>query len=213
MVSGSLVVFMKWPEPGQVKTRLAREIGSEAAARLYDWLLRRTITVAWNAAQSLGLQPVAAISPPERGESFARLLGPGWTLYEQRGETLGDRLAALVEVAVRAIGSPVIVIGSDCPWLTENHIAASLEAMSTADLVLGPAEDGGYYLIALNDSRPEIFRGIPWSSAEVLAATLETARVLGLRTAQLEPLSDVDTVSDLERVVRQFPDCPLRWPT
>ncbi|HEY7925129.1 MAG TPA: TIGR04282 family arsenosugar biosynthesis glycosyltransferase, partial [Vicinamibacteria bacterium] len=111
-----------------------------------------------------------------------------------------DLGARLTDAFARAFGrgaTRVAIVGSDIPGVTRATALQALDALSAADLVVGPAEDGGYYLIALREPHPELVRGIDWSTPAVLAQTLERAKASGLRVHALEPLRDVDTLADL----------------
>jgi rSAM/selenodomain-associated transferase 1 len=182
----------KYPEPGGVKTRLARVIGPEVACRLYRAFLR-------DLAARLAALPCAvswAYWPP--ASPFPAML-PGARCRPQRGENLGERMAtALAEEFLAATG-PVLMIGVDAPHLPAAVLGEAAAALTGgADVVLGPALDGGYYLIGLRAPRPALFQGIPWSTPGVMQATLAAVHRLGLRPHLLPPSFDVDEPADLE---------------
>jgi rSAM/selenodomain-associated transferase 1 len=192
--SAVLVVFARQPTPGEVKTRLADRIGDERAAALYAAfvadLARRlraaSVPVCW------------AVAPPLEGFAERFGLAPRDCLAQPGGD-LGARMhAAFLEMSRRGF-SRCALIGSDLPQLPLERVERSLGALDEADLVLGPARDGGYYLIAMREPR-DVFTGIRWSSAGVLDATLARAESLGLRAALLEEDFDVDTAEDLDRL-------------
>jgi rSAM/selenodomain-associated transferase 1 len=182
----------KYPEPGRVKTRLAAALGDERACALYrafvldlaERLARLPYEVIW--AYSPAAAPFAALLP--RARCVAQVEGD-----------LGARMAHAVHAAFAEGAAPVLVLGADVPHVS----AACLEEAACAaasTLVLGPAEDGGYYLIGLACPHPGLFAGVPWGGDGVLAATQAHARRLGLQTHLLPPTFDVDEPADLHRL-------------
>jgi uncharacterized protein len=190
----TLLVFMKWPRPGTAKTRLARSLGDEAAAELYRVLaeeeIRRTAPREGEYERLFFFAPAGA-----RAEMEAWL--PGETLVPQEGADLGERLAAAFAEAFGRGARRAAVIGTDVPWVSREVVAEALASLEDHDLVLGPARDGGYYLLALDRPRPTLFSGIAWSTPSVFAATVERAEALGLGVRVLETLRDIDTLGDV----------------
>lgn len=194
MIARSLGVFAKAPIPGQVKTRLAREIGPSAAAALYRRLGRQIVS----AAVGPGYHTVVWFTPPSR-QAVVRdwLDGLGVTAFcPQAGGTLGTRLVHAFGRAFAAGDSAVVMIGTDAPGVNRHTVAEAFRALRACDLVLGPSLDGGYYLIGLKTPQPALFRAIPWSTAGVLRATEARAREQGLSHRLLTPLRDVDRAGD-----------------
>jgi len=188
-----LVVMAKYPARGRVKTRLAATIGSARACALYRAFV---LDLADRLAQ-LPYDVVWAYWPPRA--PFGRLL-PGARSRPQRGADLGARMANAIVAALRG-GGPALVIGADAPHVSAASLARAAAALrGGADLVLGPAEDGGYYLIGVRAPVPALFRGIAWGTRTVLAVTRARARRLGLRTRLLPPTFDVDEAMDLRRL-------------
>lgn len=188
-----LLVFLKEPVPGKVKTRLAASVGAERASQLYVRMARK----AWDAARKArGITPVVAY---DGRAPLDWLAAPAPPSIPQEGPGLGERLAG----ALGRYPGPVAAIGGDCPALTPALIEAAFSALGTSDLALGPAEDGGYYLIALKKPRPELFAGIDWSTPRVLEQTLSAAARLGLTHTLLETLFDVDDQPSLERWLKE----------
>ncbi len=190
--SAALVVLARRPVPGRVKTRLAGAIGAAAAARLYRAFVA-------DLASRFGRGPLPvfwAVAPP-LGD-FAELFGLSKErCFEQGGSDLGERLASALR-AIRARGfARLVAIGSDSPHLPAARVSDALERLGRVDVVLGPALDGGYYLIALREPF-DLFSGVAWSTAEVLSQTLARAASLGLSSCLLEPDFDVDTASELD---------------
>lgn len=194
-MSDRLLVFVKAPRPGEVKTRLAKALGPEAAALLYRALaeeeIRRTVPRAGEYERAF------CFAPADAREEIARWL-PGQTLEAQQGADLGERMSRAFASAFAAGARRVAIVGTDVPSCGREHVAEALRALDDHDLVLGPTHDGGYYLVALDRPRPALFQSIPWSTPSVLPATAERAGVLGLAVRMLDPLRDVDTIGDVK---------------
>ena len=194
MSDRTLVVFVKEPRPGAVKTRLAAAVGPELAAELYRTLVETVLQATTPVPGEY--ERLVFFDPPEARRALREWL-PGVSLRAQGAGELGERLA---DAFVRAFGrgaTRVAIVGSDSPGVTRDTVLRALGALGEADVVLGPAEDGGYYLIALRAPRPELVRGIDWSTPAVMRQTLERATAARLVVRQLEPLRDVDTLADL----------------
>jgi len=181
----------KHPSPGAVKTRLVPALGADGACALYSAFVLDL------AARLRALpHPVIWAYWPAHAP-FSDLL-PGTRCVPQRGADLGQRMAGAIADAFSEGPAPVLVIGADAPHLPVEWIAEAATALEGgADVVLGPATDGGYYLIGLRRPAPGLFTGIPWSTPGVLAATRERADALGLRQHLLPPCFDVDGPEDL----------------
>ncbi len=189
--SDVLVVFARDPAAGAVKTRLARAIGDEAAVTLYAAFVR-------DLRDRFAAAPFAvrwAVAPPDRGFAARFALEPE-SVFAQSGADLGARMRDAFERMLEAGFARCAIIGSDAPQLGRERVEQAFDALADADVVLGPAEDGGYYLIAAKAPH-DLFRGIAWSTSGVLAATLERASALGLRVSLLERELDVDEERDL----------------
>lgn len=189
-----LLVFLKWPEPGATKTRLVPALGAEGAARLYRLLAETGMgaTRPWEREY----ERLLCFAPRDARE---RIQGwfPGEVLWAQPEGDLGQRMASAFEEGFRRGADRVALVGTDVPWVSRSLVARAFAALASADLVLGPAHDGGYYLVALQRPRPELFAGVEWSTPGVLAATRARAAHLGLQDHCLEPMRDIDTVDDL----------------
>jgi hypothetical protein len=198
-----IAVLAKAPVAGFAKTRLVPRLGAEGAARLQAALIERAVRTACEA----GIGPVTLWCAPDPGHpSFAALAGRhGLALAAQRGADLGARMAQAV--AAQAGPGGVLVIGTDCPALTPQHLRLSASVLAAGDdAVLLPAEDGGYVLIGMRVPRPEVFEGIAWGSERVLAQTRARLGALGLRWSEPATLWDVDRPDDLDRLAREAPD-------
>jgi rSAM/selenodomain-associated transferase 1 len=193
----------KAPRAGAVKRRLSPYLTEDGAAALAHAFLCDAIDQVREVALA---DPAIAYAPADSRALFASL-APGFRLVGQRGADLGSRmLAALSDLR----GAGVILVGSDIPTLDPAVLDRAVRLVSDplTDLVIGPSEDGGYYLIGSRVPRRELFTDIPWSTAAVLDETVRRARALGLRLALLPPAFDIDTAADLERletVLRAWP--------
>ena len=191
----AVVVFAKAPVPGRVKTRLAADVGPKEATRIYRTIGLETVEALRGGPWSTHVYITP--STPEALGAVREWLGTdGIAFRTQAPGDLGDRMSAAARETLRRAASMVIV-GTDIPGLDAEAIRRALRALETSDVVLGPATDGGYYLIALNEPRPELFEDIPWSTSEVLTETTRAAERAGLSVSLLDPMTDVDTLADL----------------
>ena len=180
-----LAIFARAPVLGRVKTRLARSVGEKVALAAYQELLGLTLE---------RLAPGAGPFVPEiwvEGDPSALPAASGFRIVEQPPGDLGKRMAAAFEDGVS------VLVGTDIPPISSDYVERALDALTRADLVLGPTEDGGYCLVAMTTPRAQVFEGIPWSTPDVLAATLAAAE--GFSVELLEPLWDVDDAAGLAR--------------
>jgi uncharacterized protein len=191
-MSRGLIIFVKNPEPGKVKTRLARSIGDEAALVVYKRLLEHT----------------REITSKVRAKRFVYYSSwidghDGWdqSKYEkqlQSGMDLGQRMANALSRVLQDVGTAAI-IGSDCFELTADIIDQAFAVLEHHDAVIGPARDGGYYLLGITQFHPELFAGKQWSTGTVYQDTVTDLSALGLSYAALPVLSDIDDIDDLKR--------------
>lgn len=194
-----LIVFTRYPEPGKAKTRLAHALGDHGSADIQKKLTEDTLSKVRKFQQAYAVD----IKVYYTGSDLQRMknwLGPGFSFQSQGKGDLGDRLAEACSSAFRQGYKRLVIIGSDCPDLAPTHFEQAFAALYDKDLVLGPAADGGYYLIGLNGEYNSLFTGIPWGSGAVLEQTLNNAEKLGLAIATLETLSDVDRPEDLKHI-------------
>jgi rSAM/selenodomain-associated transferase 1 len=190
----TLGVFVKLPRPGAVKTRLVPALGAAAAADLSEALVEAVL--ARTDPRGGEYERLVFYTPRDAAEAMRAWLPGGRLRHQSEGE-LGTRLADAFARAFARGAQRVAIVGSDVPGLSRPTIVSAFAALDRADVVLGPATDGGYYLVALREAHPELFRGVSWSTASVLAQTLELAARGGLSAATLAPLRDVDTLDDL----------------
>lgn len=189
----TLLVFAKAPRPGAVKTRLARTIGDDAAAAVYRRLGRLVVGQVADAPATV----TVCHAPDDAGQEIRDWLGPASVRYwPQGGGDLGARMSRMFDRAF-AGSERAVVTGTDCPAVTGGTIRRALGALDSADVVLGPSRDGGYYLMALRRPQPDLFTRIPWSTGTVMEETVDRCRALGLEVTCLEVESDIDTAADL----------------
>ena len=195
-----VAVFAKAPEPGTVKTRLAGVLGPDAAAELHATLVRRALST----ARAARAGPVELWCAPDARHAFFMQCASeyGVALHAQHGSDLGARMSFAFEAA-HAAGEALVLIGSDCPALSPNHVHAAAMALASNDAVFAPAEDGGYVLVGLSRAVARVFDGIEWGGANVMAATRERLRDAGARWHELPTLWDVDRPADYARLQRE----------
>ncbi len=196
-----LIIVAKDPVAGQVKTRLAARIGAERTLALYRCFLRDTVALASdlpNCALALSFWP------PHAAPTFRRL-HPSALLLPQRGTDFGGRLLSAFEQASAAGYDEMVLVGSDNPNLPLAYIEQAFAALTAVPVVLGPSEDGGYYLIGMRAPQPALFHtGIAWSTDVVAEQTYAAAATAGLRLARVPPWYDIDTADDLPRLYRDL---------
>lgn len=198
-MSSALTIFAKAPIVGQVKTRLCPPLSPEEAKELYQCFLLDTVA---RASRLPDVQVCLAFTPAE-SEELLRAFLPGSLLYfPQRGNSLGEREANVFVDLLQRGFSRVVLIGGDIPTLPFFHLQEAFSRLTDprTDVVLGPSEDGGYYLIGARKLHPCLFEDIAWSTATVLVETLAQARRHGLNVAQVPVWYDVDSEVDLARL-------------
>jgi len=201
-----LGLFAKKPEPGAVKTRLAAASGARAPKSPPKWSPRSPEWAAevYNAflldalerLSTLKVERVLAFTPEDARSWFEPLAGEQWQLVPQTGEDLGRRMAAFFSGCFAAGAHAAVLLGADSPTLPLGHVAQAFAELSRADLVLGPATDGGYYLIGCVPPVPAIFDGVDWGTDPVLEQTVARVQRNARRLALLPPWYDVDTIED-----------------
>jgi rSAM/selenodomain-associated transferase 1 len=194
MEQNVLLYFVKYPTPGKVKTRLAKTVGEQEAARLYSELTGKNLEVVALLYQRKIFDLVIVYDPPEKSEDIKRWLSLLCEYLPQCGGGLSERLTHAFYEAFQKGGKRVMALGSDTLGLTTDIIQQGFEALQSNDVVVGPAEDGGYYLIGLNSFQPELFKEISWSTDIVLQQTYNRISKLGLSHQTLVPLQDLDEI-------------------
>jgi rSAM/selenodomain-associated transferase 1 len=204
----AVVVMAKAPRPGMVKTRLHSLLGPAGCAALQEALIGHTTEL----TTRRGLRTYLAFDPPDQRCCLRRLVPPGVRLLPQRGSHLGQRLAAAVQDVHAQCPGPLVVLGTDAPTLTAGLLVDAFTALKKGyDAVVGPALDGGYYLIGMRRPHTRLFAldADLWSGENVLAATLALAERERLKVHLLPPLRDLDTPEDAA-VFLQDPSLPPR---
>ena len=179
-----IAIFARWPEPGKAKTRLIPALGAEGAAKLYARLLELTVREA--RASGLPFHLRITGDDPER---FRDWLGDDLDVRDQGGGDLGEKLAR--------VPTPCLMIGSDCPGLTAALLREAADALAEHEAVIGPADDGGYWLLALREPCRDLFADMAWSTPQVFPETMQRLDALGLAPHILPELTDIDTGEDL----------------
>jgi len=198
-----ILYFVKYPEAGKVKTRLARDMGTEEAARLYKKAAEKNLAVLAEVEEPFGLTVV--YDPPEKEAGIKVWLKPFQIedFLPQRGAGLGERLEHAFRFAFQRRPKElpvrrVMALGSDTLALTPQIVTEGFEALEAFDCVIGPAKDGGYYLIGLNFEDAGIFRNIPWSTHEVYQSTVQYVERERLSYHRLPMLEDLDEIKNLK---------------
>ena len=187
-----IIVYTRYPEAGLAKTRLIPALGEAGAANLQKLMTEETVKTVQKAKIEFEIHFT--------GCSFNTIqvwLGNQLKYNVQEGKTLGERISNSFKGAFSEGIKKVLIIGTDCPGITTHHIKKAFNSLQNSDLVLGPARDGGYYLIGLNSFQPELFNNIKWGSSLVYQQTMATARKLHLKSSTLEELVDIDRPEDL----------------
>ena len=197
MAGVDLLIMAKFPTPGLVKTRMCPPLSDQAAADLHTASLRATCELA---AAAGGAAPVLVASPDDAVDRFRTLMGPMVACVIPQGEgLLGERLSRAANWALARGSSGVILLGADSPTLPRERLIQAALLLDEHDAVMGPTDDGGYYLIGLAAVLPPLFEGIDWGSSSVADQTRRAARSAGIGLVELEPWYDLDRPEDLAR--------------
>ena len=195
-----VLVFQKNEVLGKVKTRLAVGVGEEQALEIYRQLLDKTYLALRDISVSITTYFSEFIPDNPIHSAENKLV--------QLGQDLGERMKNAFAENFESGMEKVVLIGTDCPSLEGIHLAQAFEALDQSDLVLGPARDGGYYMIGMKRRADFLFEGITWSTELVLSQTLALAAAQGMQTSLLPVLEDIDTLEDWERYCSQIGDMP-----
>jgi uncharacterized protein len=193
----ALLIFQKNAVPGRVKTRLAATVGDEKALEIYTFLVAHTHRI----AQQLDVSKFLFFS------DTAETVPENWNNYRtatQAGSDLGMRMQKAFGAVFETGINEAIIIGTDCYELDATALESAFAQLATHDVVIGPAADGGYYLLGQKKNNTELFTGIAWSSEQVFTQTLEAAKTRGLTVAVLPVLSDIDNEADLKSLRELF---------
>jgi rSAM/selenodomain-associated transferase 1 len=192
-----VVVMAKRPVPGKTKTRLCPPLTPLEAAELYEALLKDTMELV---SGLRAVETAVAVSPRSAVDEMRRMAPRGARMLAVEGADIGECLRGATEQLFAEGFTRVVAVNSDGPTLPAEYIERAVEMLTHSDVVLGPAEDGGYYLIGMRHQQPGLFTDIEWSSSRVAVQTLERAAAAGLVVAQLPSWYDVDTPAELERL-------------
>lgn len=199
MDENALIIFLKYPEPGKVKTRLAKDIGAERAANIYKSLAEKIIRKTSHNSYKQHI----FYTPFSKKEEIQKWLINSYRFYPQKGEDLGQKMFnAFLEVFNRGFRK-AICIGTDVPHLTRKIIIEAFAKLEKNETVIGPSTDGGYYLIGMTKSMEEIFSNIDWGTDRVLSQTIDILKELDLNYSILDEIPDIDNIEDL-RLYRKF---------
>ena len=188
MMNEGLIIFVRQPEPGKVKTRLAAQSSDQLALAVYLRLLEHTRKLAHAARARVHVFATEALH-----DDFWK----GFAIEMQQGADLGSRMEHAFALLMQRGYEKVVIIGSDCPALSPAHLTEAFARLDDHDLVIGPAQDGGYYLLGMKKLHAALFRNKHWSTCTVLKETEETIAALGLSCHALPQLSDVDQLRDV----------------
>jgi uncharacterized protein len=187
----TLLIFARYPVAGAAKTRLIPALGAEGAAAAHRLLCEVTLATARNSIMA----KCVAYFGGDLAE-FQNWLGTDISYEQQIDGDLGEKLTAAAASQFQQGVKKLLIVGSDCPYITPDHYAEATKALDTHDVVIGPALDGGYYLIGLRAVHPLLFANINWSTDKVFAQTCNAAANLGLKVHVLDILSDIDFPED-----------------
>lgn len=191
-----LGLLVKFPEPGKVKTRIAKDTDLQYAAAAYRRIADRVLQ---NTVPAEGeFERIIFYTPEKRRREFRAWI-PGERIIPQQGRDIGERMANALRALFYHGATKAIITGVDIPDLRGQVIKDAFITLDAADIVLGPAEDGGYYLIGMKSLHEEFFSNISWSTGNVFRQTVAVAEVMKLRYDTVATLSDVDTLEDLMR--------------
>lgn len=193
----TLIIFIKNPILGNVKTRISKTMGKEKALEIYNKLSQITRQNVLNVKAEKQLYYSDKIEQDDWDEQQ-------FTKFVQKGDDLGKRMYNAFSYSL-SFDKKAVIIGSDCPTLAPLHIEKAIEQLDKNDVVIGPSADGGYYLLALKKAVWELFDGIDWSTDKVFRQTLDKIKKLNLSVYTLEVLNDIDTQQDWEEFIHQHP--------
>lgn len=198
----TLIIFAKAPFPGKVKTRLQPDLPPSFSSRLQEAFVRDAIALAGDIK---GVRLFLACSPDVEDPLFQDIARRERVeLMVQQGADLGERMEAAIRSRMAGGDRRVVIIGTDSPTLPRQYLEEAFDRLEKTELVLGPSCDGGYYLVGVSVLLPELFRGIPWGTGDVLWMTLQRVRERGIRVSLLPFWYDVDTLTDLRFLVHHL---------
>lgn len=184
----AIIIFQKNPELGKVKTRLAQTTGDEEALKIYEYLIDRTL----ESVEDLNADKLRFFSSfiPDCNAN------PSHFYFLQKDGNLGDKMQDAFGTAFDMEYSKVLIIGTDCPEISTELLESAFDSLEQSQITIGPATDGGYYLLGMRNYLPELFDGINWSTALVLKETISKIKEIDSSYMLLKTLSDIDTEAD-----------------
>jgi len=197
----AIVIMAKQPEPGKVKTRLCPPLSPGQAADLYKAFFLDTVSLVSRIKHT---DLLVAYDPDTARDYFSRIVSPAVKCIPQGRGDLGDRLSRISHLVFLWGYRKVIILASDTPHLPQDVIRSAIARLAEIDVVLGPCDDGGYYLIGLRFHAPTLFAGIPWSTSQVLDLTIGRAREAGMTCELLPSCYDIDTWDDATRLMKDL---------
>jgi len=198
----AIVIMAKAPKPNEVKTRLIPHLKPDMAALLYNNFLLDKI----EQVKSIEKAEFFIAYMPDNSENYFKKIAPDFDLILQIGNDLGDRLVYVSNKLFNKGFKKVVILDSDTPNLPTEYIRKAIIGLETSDIIIGPCEDGGYYLIGLKLPTPDIFKNIPWSTSEVVNVTVKRAEAICLKSCFLKYWYDIDTIDDLKRLKKDLED-------
>ena len=197
-----LGVFAKYWEAGKVKTRLAEGTSDQFAAELYQAFILTTL----ERVSGIATSQMLCVTPADKLTEFALVATPNWTIATQAEGDLGVRMQSFFQQAIEHQFDKTILIGTDSPTLPASIITQAYNALDNVECVIGPANDGGYYLIGCQHQVPPVFESIDWSTSQVLTQTISALDKAEVSYELLPPWFDVDTIDDLKNLKDSFDD-------
>ncbi|MDZ7721412.1 MAG: TIGR04282 family arsenosugar biosynthesis glycosyltransferase [candidate division KSB1 bacterium] len=196
-----LILFAKAPRPGRVKTRLQPELTMEQALTLYRAMVEDTVE---RLSDDHAWDMIIGFTPADSGDDMKSWLGASFNYISQNGLNLGERMRHALASVLNDGYEHAALVGSDIPLLSKNAVAGAFSGLEQHDAVIGPTNDGGYYLIGMNSDQPQLFKDIAWSTDRVFQQTLRRAQKAHLNIGRLEPYADIDTWSDVEQLWKRL---------
>jgi len=193
-----LIIFYRNPEPGKVKTRLAATIGNSAALAIYLYIVAHTKSITKNLPVDKAIYYSHYIDTEDNWDNAV------YQKHLQSGINLGERMSNAFRNGFQSGYRSICIVGTDCLELTEEIIEAAFGKLQSYDCVIGPARDGGYYLLGMNTLQADLFQNKLWSTSSVYASTLHDVKMLGLNFFELPVLTDVDEEKDLPEELKNF---------
>lgn len=199
MRDAGLILFLKYPAPGLVKTRIGKVLGVDSTAGLY----RSFVADILHKIQAVEADLIVYFDPPDRQSDVRIWLGTKLLLFPQKGNDLGKKMENAFLEQFQMGYQRLVLIGSDIPHISSAILRESLDLLCENQAVIGPAKDGGYYLIGFNSSRflPQVFQGIAWSTGSVFRESMAVFEKNGITAAELAMMSDIDTLDDFKTVL------------